>query len=372
MIIESIYLKNFRNYEEQSFAFAEDVNVICGENAQGKTNLLESIFLLSCARSFHTSMKKELIRFGEQQALVLGNVHSRKRKFELKADIREKSASLFYVNGVKCKRQYEICGVLNAISFTPDDLNLMKEGASLRRKFLNDTLCQLRPAYAAALSRYMKFLQNKQKILKDGEDMPSFYDSLDDFSAGMAKNAAIIIKRRAELCKIISKEAEGIHSEISGAAENLSLTYKTCSAVQNPLADTNEIEQQIFSRMLEFKSKEISSKQCLIGSHRDDVLACINDKDARAYASQGQHRTAALSIKLAQRQVFFKDTGEYPVLLLDDVLSELDNTRQNFVLNKISGGQVFITCCEVEKLKNAMSGKAFLINQGKAVCEQGK
>lgn len=361
MIVKSIKLDKFRNYGQRQFEFDGGVNIICGRNAQGKTNLLESIYLLSTARSFRCVQKKEMIGFEHELCTVEGNVCARDRDFTIRAELFRDKAARFSVNGVKCKKNYEVCSVFNSVLFRPDDLALIKGGAAERRRFTDVALCQLRPSYAEALSKYNKYLESKQKILRDCQNNSSMYDAVDSFSEGMVRYGAAIIKRRAEFCEWLQREAAAIHAEISDGNEILGIEYRTVGTIEDPSAQLCEIERQLGDRMQQLKNAEKAAGQCLCGPHRDELEITINSAAARSYASQGQTRTAALSLKMAERQIFLDDSGEYPVLMLDDVLSELDRKRQDFVLNRIKGGQVFITCCEEERVEQVINGKTIFI-----------
>ncbi|MCX7614915.1 MAG: DNA replication/repair protein RecF [Clostridiales bacterium] len=368
MVLNTIRLQNFRNYQDSFFSLHEGVNIICGENAQGKTNFLEAVSYLSCVRSFRTLYKKELIGFGEQTLRVEAQLISRNREFDVEINLSGTRSPVIYVNKVKLKRNFELAGLLKSVLFSPDDLYLVKGGASERRRFLDIALTQLRPQYANLITEYNKLLEHKTRILKDSEWKPALLDTLDDFSFRMMKIGAMIIKYRAEFVALLSPEAETVHFGASGQRERLSVAYKTVRSVSKPTNDIKTIEKELLDHYAAHRQAEIQSKSCLSGPHKDDIELLIDDFPARTYASQGQTRTVALSLKLAERELFFRDCGEYPLLLLDDVLSELDTKRQDFVLNKIHGGQVIITCCEDEKPAKVLSGRLFTIHKGAIKC----
>jgi len=250
------------------------------------------------------------------------------------------------------------------VLFCPEDLYLIREGAAARRGFLDDCICQLRPRYALALAEYKRLHEHKTRILRDSEEKPSLLDALDEFSMSMAKAGALLIHYRAHFIKRLCQAAPAIHGDFSGGRERLTLRYETVSTVTDPEAGPQVIFQQLLQHQEEHRAAEIASRQCLSGPHKDDLLVEIDGQAAKSYASQGQTRTAALSLKLAAREIFQQDTGEYPVLLLDDVLSELDPRRQEFVLNRIRGGQVFITCCEDDRLPQLLGGRIFHVKNG--------
>lgn len=364
MIVKGITLDFFRNYVHLEAAFHPRVNVIVGENAQGKTNLLEAVAYLSSASSHRARYDREMIQFGVDSAFIKGEIFSRGRDYTLEANLYRGARRQLYSNGVRLKTADELSGLLNTVLFCPEDLYLIKEGAAARRRFLDDCICQLRPRYAAALAEYKRLHEHKTRILKDSEEKPSLLETLDDFSLRMAQCGAVLIHYRAHFMKRLKETAPGIHSDCSGAREKLALRYETVSTVTDPLAQPKELLPQLLAHQEAHRAAEIAVKQCLSGPHKDDIAVEIDGNPAKTFASQGQTRTAALALKLAARDIFFQDTGQWPVLLLDDVLSELDARRQEFVLNRISSGQVFITCCEEEKLSNLREGRAFHIRNG--------
>ena len=365
MIVKSLELDFFRNYTHLSAQFDPRVNLIYGDNAQGKTNLLEAIAYLSAARSHRARYDKEMIMMGIDSAFIQGEVDSRSRTFTLEAKLFRGKGRQLYSNGVKLKTAGELSGILTTVLFCPEDLYLIREGGAARRKFLDSAICQLRPRYAAALAEYNRLYEHKTRILRDWQENPSLLDTLDDFNLRMAQTGAILIHYRAHFVKRLREHAPAIHADFSGGREVLGLSYETVSTVTDPMASPRDILPQLLAHQESHRQAELDSRQCLSGPHKDDLLVDINGVSAKTYGSQGQTRTAALSLKLAQREIFQEETGEWPVLLLDDVLSELDAKRQLFVLNRIKGGQVFITCCEEEKLEGLEGGKAFHIQSGK-------
>ena len=367
MIVKEITLDFFRNYVHLEARFHPGVNVIVGENAQGKTNLLEAVAYLSSVSSHRARYDREMIQFGVDSAFIKGEIFSRERDYILEANLFRGARRQLYSNGVRLKTADELSGLLNTVLFCPEDLYLIKEGAAARRRFLDDCICQLRPRYAAALAEYKRLHEHKTRILRDSEEKPSLLDTLDDFSLRMAQCGAILIHYRAHFIKRLREVAPAIHADCSGGREALNLRYETVSTVTDPLAQPKDLLPQLLAHQEAHRAAEIAVRQCLSGPHKDDIAVEIDGNPAKNFASQGQTRTAALALKLAARDIFYQDTGEWPVLLLDDVLSELDARRQEFVLNRITSGQVFITCCEEEKLANLREGKAFHIKNGKLV-----
>lgn len=364
MMVKSIELDFFRNYPHVEARFSPGVNVIWGENAQGKTNLLEAISYLSTASSHRARYDRELIQFGVDHAFIKADVSSRGREFTVEARLSRGTRRQLFSNGVRLKTAGELSGILNTVLFCPEDLYLIRSGAAERRRFLDECICQLRPRYAAALSEYRRLYEQKTRILRDSGEKPSLLDILDDFNLRMAQTGAILIHYRAHFIRKLCQYAPVIHQDFSGGREELSLKYETVKTVPDPEAAPKDILPFLLEHQEAHRRAELEAGQCLSGPHKDDLSVTLDEVDARTYASQGQTRTAALSLKLGSREIFYHDTGEWPVLLLDDVLSELDTRRQSFVLNRIEGGQVFISGCEECGLEGLERGKVFHIHAG--------
>ena len=367
MTVDQISLDFFRSYVHLDAEFDPGVNVIVGENAQGKTNLLEAVAYLSSASSHRARYDRELIRHGVDHAFLRGRITSRDRTVTLEADLHRGARRQLRSNGVKLKTAGELSGILHTVLFCPEDLYLIRQGAEARRRFLDSCICQLRPRYAQALAEYKRLYQHKTRILKDCGEFPSLLDALDDFSLRMAQCGAVIVHYRAHFIRRLAETAPAIHADCSGGREKLELRYETVSAVTDPEAGPKVLLPQLLAHQESHREAEIAARTCLSGPHKDELVVDINGSAAKAYASQGQTRTAALALKLAARDIFYHDSEEWPVLLLDDVLSELDARRQEFVLNRITSGQVFITCCEEEKLARLRGGKAFCVKDGKLI-----
>ena len=366
MKLRRIALDGFRNYTDFTANFSPGVNVIWGENAQGKTNLLEAIGFLSGARSHRARGDKELISFHRDQGTITAEVTSRGRDFLLEVQLFRGARRRLFVNHVKCKTAAELGGIVQTVLFCPEDLALIKAGAAERRSFLDHAICQLRPRYAEALAQYNKLLDHKTRILRDWEKHPSLLDVLEDFNEAMARAGALVIHYRAHFVRKLAEKAAQIQTEFSGGRETLALHYATVSTVRDPLGPTVELYEDLRRHQDSHAKAERDARSCLSGPHKDDLVARINGQPARQYASQGQTRTAALSLKLAERELFRDDTGQWPILLLDDVLSELDARRQDFVLRRITGGQVILTGCEAPD-GTFPEGRTLHIMQGKLV-----
>ena len=364
MIIKRIALNGFRNYDFETTEFGSGTNVIYGENAQGKTNLLEAVYMLACGRSFRTRFDRELIGFGCDGAEILADVHSHGRDQTVRIVMKSGQRKQISVNSVR-KTASELPETVTAVLFCPDDLNLIKDGAAARRKLLDNAISQIRPRYAEYLTEFNRYYENKTRILKDWQEKPSLLDTLDDFSDGMCRMSAQLIRYRASFAARLNEEAAPIHSEFSSSGEKLSIVYDTVSTVKDPTGPVKEIYYDLCEHLEKHRKAELSGQQCLTGAHKDDLIISINGQNARSFASQGQTRTAALSVKLAEREIYLSETGEYPILLLDDVLSELDTKRQEFVLNRIGGGQTLITCCEDEGISKRTGGRVLHVDGGR-------
>lgn len=351
MRIDRLYLRNFRNYAELNTEFVPGVNLLVGDNANGKTNLLEAISYLSTAKAFRAKHENELLLFGSDFSELSARVYSQEREQELKVLLFEgRRPRQLWLNGVKQKTAAGIAGVLTSVLFCPEDLLILKKGAAPRRRLLDNVIVQLRPNYAAALTEYNRLLEQKSAVLKEWRDSPSLLEVLPEYNTRMAQVGALIISYRARYLKALEECAAEFHTEFSGGSEILSVKYKTVSNIDDPFAPPDLLRQKLAEHQALHERAELDSAQCLSGPHKDDFEAALNGLPINLYASQGQTRTATISIKLAERELMKRDSGEEPILLLDDVLSELDAGRQDFVLNKLKSGQVFITCCETDRL----------------------
>lgn len=362
MQLKQIQLEHYRNYAEETFVFDPTVNLICGENAQGKTNLLEACALLSTMKLFRTGQKKEGLAFGQADGRVLGELEAEGQPFTLEVRLHASRAMEIFRSGARLRRQSEGQGLLKTVLFCPDDLYLIRAGAASRRKFLDTALSQLRPNYGRYLEEYNKVLEHKLRILRDSEERPDLLALYDDFSLRQARLGANLIRYRARYLRKLGETAARVHREIA-PEEALTLEYQTIP--RDPFGTVQAVEAELLEHLYRHKQAEIAARSCLSGCHKDDILLTINGSPAAKYGSQGQVRTCALVLKLSERELLYEDCGEYPVLLLDDVLSELDRRRQDFVLNRIQAGQVLITCCEEEAAGKLQIGRAFHIQNGR-------
>ena len=359
-------LRGFRNYEELEFTAEPGVNLIVGDNAQGKTNLLEAIVYLGSGRSFRTQKNAEMVRFGSDFADLEARVQSEGREQTLRSVIFPgRKPRQLWRNGVKKKSAGELSGVLNTVLFCPEDLMVLKSGASARRRLGDGALCQLRPNYDATLAEYNRLLEQKSRILKDRFDHPALLDILPEYNQRICQVGALLISYRARFYESLGRSASVYHGQFSGGAEEFTLDYHTVSTVSDPFAPVAKLTEDLQNHMESHARAELESGQCLTGPHKDDFDVRLNGLSVKTYGSQGQTRTAAISLKLAQRELMKRESGEEPVLLLDDVLSELDPGRQDFVLNQIQTGQVFITCCEQGRFTKL--GQTIQIRKGQIV-----
>ena len=370
MNLQELTLRSFRNYEQIHLEFDSGVNLIVGDNAQGKTNLLEAISYLGSGKSFRAQKTSEMVRFGDDFAEIEGKVFSQERQQELRyllfSGARPRQ---IFRNGVKKKSASELSGVLPTVLFCPEDLLILKMGSSQRRRFGDLALCALRPNYDAALTEYHRILEQKSRILKDRFENPSLLEILPEYNLRLCQVGALLISYRARFYEALGKSAGKFHNQFSGGVEDFILKYKTVSNVNDPFAPVNRLTEDLMVHLERHYRAELETAQCLTGPHKDDFTVSLSGIDLKAYGSQGQTRTAAISLKLAQRELMGREWDEEPVLLLDDVLSELDPGRQDFVLNQIVSGQVFITCCEPGRFTKL--GKTIEIRKGNLISVDG-
>ena len=352
MWIKKIKIKNFRNYESEQINLEKNINIFYGLNAQGKTNIIESIFLCSLGKSFRTKKDKEMIKLNEQNALVEVEYEKSDRDGKIKIEIGNKKN--IYLNGIKIKKLSELLGNLNIVIFTPDDINILKGGPQNRRRFLDIMISQLRPNYMHILNLYIKTMEQRNNYLRQIKEEHKDENLLEIWDEKLAEYAIKIYEYRKEFIEKIIKKLDIIHKNITNGEEQIELEYVTeCDS-----------KEKYLKLLKERRKLDIIKGFTTKGVHRDDFMIYINKKDIKIFGSQGQNRTAMLSLKLAELQVIYDEIGEYPILLLDDFMSELDKTRRKNFLENIEGTQVIITGTEkldIENLKyleyNVSNGK---------------
>ncbi|MEC1769729.1 DNA replication/repair protein RecF [Schinkia azotoformans] len=358
MFLTELSLTNYRNYKKTRLSFENKVNVILGENAQGKTNLMESIYVLAIAKSHRTSRDKELIKWDEEYAKIEGRVQKRMSALSLELVISNKGKKA-KVNSLEQKKLSSYIGSLNVVMFAPEDLNLVKGSPQVRRRFIDIEIGQVMPVYMHDLNQYHHILQQRNHLLKQYNRAPEKNKvMLEILTTQLVEIAVKITNRRIHFLHLLQNWAEPIHKGISRGLETLKIQYNPSVDVSEGM-ELSKMVEVYYEKFSKIKEKEIDRGITLAGPHRDDMQFFVNDKDVQVYGSQGQQRTTALSIKLAEIELIKSEVGEYPILLLDDVLSELDDYRQSHLLNTIQGKvQTFVTTTSVEGIDHETLKKA--------------
>ncbi len=345
MKIKSIELQNFRNYDFVRLEPEEGTTVLYGRNAQGKTNLLEAVYVGATSKSPRTSKDKDLIRFGEEEAHLRMVVCRDGLDTRIDMHFRRNKSKGIAINGVPVRRATELFGIASVVLFSPEDLSIIKEGPAERRRFMDAELCQLDRIYLSDLSKYQRALDQRNKLLKEITEDPKKEDTLDVWDAQLVQYGSRVIRRRRQFLLEIKETVEELHRTLTGGAEEIRISYE-------PNTEDAFFEDALFAA----RGKDIRMGQTSCGPHRDDIRFAANGIDIRQYGSQGQQRTCALSLKLSEISIIEKARGEKPVLLLDDVLSELDSDRQRFLLSGIRDTQTIITCTGLDEfVKNHFS-----------------
>ena len=343
MRINSLSIENFRNYESLNLDFSNLRNIIIGENAQGKTNLIEAIYLCAFAKSFRTNNSADLLMFGKELAVVNANITSEDIDKNIRICINNRGKKMISKDSKLVQRTADLLKNFVVIVFSPEDLRIIKDSPEKRRSFLNTEISQLSPKYCEHLRQYNEALKQKNALLKDSFSNNNYDDSLlDIFDEQLSMHGFEIIKARRNFIKGLSEKANQIQNSISGAKETLNIRIDETIIASS----AEDFKKELLAKRDNDKNYGMSSA----GPHRDDLIFLVNDKNARKFASQGQQRTIALSLKLAEIEIAKEVLNETPVLLLDDVLSELDIERQNFLINEISDVQLFITTTELNDL----------------------
>ncbi|MGX6962743.1 DNA replication/repair protein RecF [Vagococcus xieshaowenii] len=356
MKLSKLHLENYRNYQAVDLAFSPSLNIFLGENAQGKTNLLESIYVLALTRSHRTNQEKEFIRFGSEFARLVAKIEKNNTSLTLEMSISSKGKKT-KVNHLEQRKLSDYIGELNVVLFAPEDLLLIKGAPQLRRRFIDMELGQINPLYLYHLTVYQKVLKQRNKYLKELDSQPNeaALTFLDVLSDQLIDAGSQVMFMRMSFIKKLEKWAQTTHEKISNHKECLTLNYATSFEIEE--AATVETIRQRFKESLDKNRKrELFNRSTSVGPHRDDLLFFINDKEVQTFGSQGQQRTTALSIKLAELELIHEELNEYPILLLDDVMSELDDERQIHLLETIDGKvQTFISTTTLKHLSNKLT-----------------
>ena len=340
MWIKKLCLKNFRNYENQEINFCNNINIFYGENAQGKTNIIEAIYMSSIGKSFRASKDIETIMINKENSLIESFYEKEDREGKIKIEINKKKN--IYVNGIKIKKLSELLGNINIVIFTPDDIEILKGGPQNRRKFLDIMISQLKPNYIYNLNMYLKTLEQRNNYLRQIKEEQKDEKMLDIWDEKLVEYAIKINKYRTEYINLINEKIKNIHKEITNNKEEINIKY--ISECQEKNSYLNLLKQR--------RKLDIIKGYTTKGIHRDDFNVFINNKELNIYGSQGQHRTAILSLKISELQIIKDEIGEYPILLLDDFMSELDNNRRKNLLKYMKDAQVIITCTEKLNIEN--------------------
>ena len=360
MYIESLELKNFRNYEELSIVLDPGTNILYGDNAQGKTNVLEAVYLCGTTKSHRGSKDKEMIRFEQDESHIRMMVKKDGVSHKIDMHLKKNKAKGIAIDGIPIRKAAELFGIVNLVAFSPEDLNIIKNGPSERRRFMDLELCQLNKVYLQELTSYNKVLNQRNKLLKDLYFRPDLKDTLMIWDSQLVSFGSKIIERRKVFVEQLNEIIYDIHKRLSGDKEELKIVYEPDVEIENFEAALRAAQD-----------KDIKLKQTTVGPHRDDFSFYANGIDIRKFGSQGQQRTAALSLKLSEIELIKKITKDTPILLLDDVLSELDSNRQNFLLNGIGDIQTIITCTGLEEFVNnrVEMNKIFKVSNGVVTSE---
>ena len=362
MTVKELSFENFRNLENNTIHPSANVNVIYGENAQGKTNLLEAIWLFCGGHSFRGAKENEMIAFSKNFFRLSTVFFAGER--EQSADIAfGQNRKQIHINGVERSSSSYLTEVFSAVVFSPEHLTLIKRGPNVRRRFLDAAICQHRIRYASMLAKYNQIINQRNALLKDIYRHKELKDTLTIWDDSLASVGAMILRERFDYLRELRGPAMRYHSGISGEREELGIDY-LCTAKADENDDVPTLGEKLREAFAASRHEDYSTGYTSVGPHRDDLEIRINGISARKFGSQGQQRSAVLSLKLSEAELLYQKNGERPVILLDDVLSELDNARQDFLLNKVEDYQVFVTCCEESNKEQLKNGRVFYIENG--------
>ena len=356
MIVKSLKLKNFRNYDLLELEFDSSTNIFYGDNAQGKTNILESVYLTGTTKSHRGTKDRDLIKFEKEEAHIETVVEKKGIPFKIEIHLKKNSPKGIAINKIPIRKASELFGIINIVFFSPEDLNIIKNGPAERRRFIDLELAQLDKVYLNDLSNYNRIINQRNKLLKNVYDRKDLMDTLDIWDLQLINYGNKIIDRRNKFISQLNEIVEEIHNKLTGGKENLKLIYE-------PGVKKESFEDAL----LKSRERDIKMKVTCVGPHRDDICFMCGNMDIRKFGSQGQQRTAALSLKLAEIELVKKEINDTPILLLDDVLSELDKHRQNYLLDSINNIQTLITCTGVDDFVNKRFhvNKMFYVEKGR-------
>lgn len=341
MIVKSLKLKNFRNYELLDLEFDNTTNIFYGDNAQGKTNILESIYLSGTTKSHRGTKDRDMIQFGQEEAHIEIIVEKRGVPFKIDIHLKKNSPKGIAINKIPIKKASELFGIINIVFFSPEDLNIIKNGPAERRRFIDLELSQLDKVYLSDLSNYNRIVNQRNKLLKDIYDRNDLLETLDIWDFQLVQYGNRVMERRKIFIEQMNEIIGKVHERLTGGREHLQLIYE-------PGVKNDTLENALFRN----RERDMRMKSTSVGPHRDDICFMCGDLDIRKFGSQGQQRTAALSLKLAEIELVKQEIKDTPILLLDDVLSELDKHRQNYLLDSIRGIQTLITCTGLDEFVN--------------------
>jgi len=374
LFLNDLKLQDFRNYSRESLTFNPNLNLLYGPNGVGKTNILEAIYYLATIRSHRSHRDSDLVRWNRSGFWLEGRVYRKEGDYSLQVSYGHEAGKKTGINGVAQTRIGDFVGHLNAVFFSPEDLQLVKGSPSIRRQFLDSELAQVNPYYRRLLPAYLRILEQRNSLLKAVERASD--SALEAWDAQLVDYGTRIIRYRVDALRKLAALARLLHRRVTGGEEELELAYLTSvvgdglQALRN--GDLSGLEESFRLRLKAARRKELRRGYTLVGPHRDDLLITLNGTDARAFASQGQQRTTVLSLKLAELEFMRAETGEYPVLLLDDVMSELDQKRRGLLVNLLQGGlQTFITCTDLDHAAAGLAQKArvFRVSGGNTCLE---
>ena len=346
MVLKRAQFKDFRNIQDADISFSEGMNIICGRNAQGKTNVLEGIYVFACGKSFRKTKFRDMIRFGSDSCSMRVVFTDSNRENDMKINISDSKRETV-LNNIKITKLSDFLGHFRAVLFFPEHLSIVKSEPSVRRTFLDNAISQIKPQYMMAINEYSKLVTEKNSLLKNCEQYFDFENMFSVLSERMAKYSGYITSERVKYTKLLFEKVSSFMTDMTDGKEEISHSFvSNSSRDENELENASVLESNYYREMMNNKSRELSAGTSIYGSHRDDIEIILGGVSARLFASQGQQRSIALAMKLAEGSICVEQTGDSPVFLLDDVLSELDRDRKEYILSKIEDRQVIITSCD--------------------------